>query len=758
VLGPDFSQVDAFPTRVRLPDEPLMLVDRVLEIHGEPRSMSGGRIVTEHDIRPNAWYLDNGRIPPCIAIEAGQADLLLSGYLGIDFKTEGLAVYRLLDARVRFHRDLPGPGTTIRYDIAIDHFFRRENTWFFHFHFEATVGGQPLLTMSHGCAGFFTPEELSRGKGIVRSALELKAVAGKRAEDWEDFVSIGTESYSAGQLDTLRAGDFVSAFGSEFAKLRFMRPLSLPGGLMKLVHRVLHLDSTGGRFGLGVIRGEAGIHSNDWFLTCHFMDDQVMPGTLMFECCLHTLRIFLLRLGWIVEENQVRLEPVPGIISQLKCRGQVLGSTSKVIYEVSIKELGYGPDPYAIADAEILADGVPIVAVTNMSLRYTGVTRQMLRDVWAVPVPNARKPAVYDSDRIMASALGRPSKAFGRPYEVFDKQRRMACLPAPPFLFMDRITEVKGEPFKLVADGSAEAQYDIPRDAWYFAENRQGDMPFAVLLEVALQPCGWLAAYMGSALTSEQDLYFRNLGGIGRQIASVYPSTGTLGTRVKMTRMSSTAGMLIQWFDFCVRTEAQTVYEGNAYFGFFPESALSRQDGLQDCAPYQPSKEEEMLGARRSYPLEAPFPGSRLRMVDAVDLFIPNGGRNKLGFIRATKRVQAAEWFFKAHFYQDPVMPGSLGLESFLQLLKFIAIERWGHSEHVRWEAVALEQSHEWTYRGQILPSNQLIVLEATVTDVNIEKRLLKADGFLSVDSRIIYGLKNFSVQQCERRIEADAV
>jgi hypothetical protein len=40
------------------------------------------------------------------------------------------------------------------------------------------------------------------------------------------------------------------------------------------------------------------------------------------------------------------------------------------------------------------------------------------------------------------------------------------------------------------------------------------------------------------------------------------------------------------------------------------------------------------------------------------------------------------------------------------------------------------------------------VALEATVTEVNEEKRLLRADGFLSVDGRIIYGLKNFTVQQ----------
>ncbi|MDD2502037.1 MAG: beta-ketoacyl synthase N-terminal-like domain-containing protein, partial [Geobacter sp.] len=98
MLGRQFDDADSFPTRVRLPNEPLMLVDRIIRVEGEPCSMTNGRVITEHDIFPHAWYLDGGRIPTCIAVEAGQADLFLSGYLGIDFITRGLAVYRLLDA------------------------------------------------------------------------------------------------------------------------------------------------------------------------------------------------------------------------------------------------------------------------------------------------------------------------------------------------------------------------------------------------------------------------------------------------------------------------------------------------------------------------------------------------------------------------------------------------------------------------------------------------------------------------------------
>lgn len=760
VLGADFAAVDRFPTRVRLPDEPLMLVDRILSVEGEARSLSHGRVVTEHDIHRGAWYLDCGRIPTCLAVEAGQADLFLSGYLGIDFKTQGRAVYRLLDAKVSFHQGLPGPGSIIHYDIQIEHFFQQGDTWLFRFRFDATVNGQPFLTMNDGCAGFFTAEALASGKGVVRTTMDLKPMPGKRAADWEDFVPLGVESYSEIQMEALRAGDLAGCFGTHFANLPLTKPMTLPGGRMKLVHRISLLDPTGGRFGLGLVRGEADIHPDDWFLTCHFVDDRVMPGTLMFECCLHTLRVFLLRLGWVVEENSAVLEPIPGVVSQLKCRGQVLETTSLVTCEVSVKEFGYDPVPHVIADALMYADGKPIVEITNMSLRYSGVTRETLRAIWtagalqpkdrpartATPVPGV-KAAIYDRDRILAFAVGNPSAAFGAPYRIFDKDRRIARLPGPPYQFLDRITEVQGEPFKMVPGSTAEAQYDVPPDAWYFAENRQGDMPFAVLLEIALQPCGWLAAYVGSALTSETDLSFRNLGGTGKQFVPIPPSAGTLTTRVKLTRLSSSAGMILQWFDFEVKAGAEMVYQGDTYFGFFPAAALARQEGIQNAQRYEPTATELARGRSLAYPAQPPFAGDQLRMVDQIELFIPDGGPHKLGFIRASRPVRREEWFFKAHFYQDPVVPGSLGLESFLQLLKFLASERWGIPGEKGWQAVALDAPHEWVYRGQVVPDNHLVTIEAVVTAVDETSRLLTADGFLAVDGRVIYGMKNFTVQ-----------
>ena len=324
----------------------------------------------------------------------------------------------------------------------------------------------------------------------------------------------------------------------------------------------------------------------------------------------------------------------------------------------------------------------------------------------------------------------------------------IARLPRAPYQFLDRITEIRGcEAFKMVAGGEVTAEYDVPPNEWYFAANRQGDMPFAVLLEIALQPCGWLSAYLGSALTSSDDLSYRNLGGTGTQFAPVRPGVGTLTTRIKNTRLSSSAGMIIQWFDFEVSAGAQKIYRGDTYFGFFPKAALEKQEGIKGAQLYQPSAAELARAKSLPYPTHAPFADTMMRMVDEMPVFIADGGPQRLGFIRGTKRVVADEWFFQAHFYQDPVVPGSLGLESFLQLLKFAAVKRWGHAATLRWEAVAMNAKHEWVYRGQVIPRDSLVTVEAGITAVDDEQLMLTADGFLSVDGRVIYGMKNFVVR-----------
>jgi acyl transferase domain-containing protein/3-hydroxymyristoyl/3-hydroxydecanoyl-(acyl carrier protein) dehydratase len=745
VLGEDFAAVDGYPTRVRLPDEPLMLVDGILTIEGRRRSLDCGRVVTEHLIREGAWYLDGDRIAPCIAIEAGQADLVLSAYLGVDFATKGLAVYRLLDATVTFHRGLPVADEMIRYDIRITRFFRQGKTILFQFQFDATVQGEPLLTMRDGCAGFFTAEELAAGKGIVSRGLDIRSRRTTGADDPSrvsaPMVPMSPTLFDERQVDALRNGDLMTAFGSPFDRLELDEPLTLPVGRMALVHRVVTLDPTGGSFKAGLIRAEAEIHPGDWFMVCHFVDDRVMPGTLMYECCLHTLRIFLLRMGWIGPRGQVAFEPVPGVANRLKCRGQITESTQVVTYEVTIKELGYRPEPYAIADALIYAGGKPIVEITDMALQLSGTNRQELERLWA-----GTRPAVFSHAQVLAFAVGKPSDAFGDRYQAFDDGRFISRLPGPPYQFLDRIVRVEAEPWIMVAGGSAEAEYDILPDAWFFAADRQDRMPLALLLEVALQACGWLAAYMGSALTNDHDMKFRNLGGTARQHRPITRQTGTLTTRVKVTKIASTAGMIIQNYDFTLHSRDGLVYDGSTEFGFFHPRLLLEQVGIRDAAPYEIKAEEQARAQTFAMPSDPPFPDLRLRMIDQVDFLVLDGGPQGLGVARGSTRVDPEAWFFKAHFLNDPVWPGSLGLESLLQLLKIVAASRWGVNPGSVFESPALEQAHHWTYRGQIVPANRHVTVQAEIKVRDDRRRKIVADGYLDADGRTIYQMKDFSV------------
>jgi 3-hydroxymyristoyl/3-hydroxydecanoyl-(acyl carrier protein) dehydratase len=205
--------------------------------------------------------------------------------------------------------------------------------------------------------------------------------------------------------------------------------------------------------------------------------------------------------------------------------------------------------------------------------------------------------------------------------------------------------------------------------------------------------------------------------------------------------------MIIQEFDFSVADSTGVLYEGDTMFGFFSKEALANQVGIRDAKLYLPTQAETERSRHLDYPATAPFPEKKLRMIDRIESFIPDGGPAGFGYIRGVKNVDPDEWFFKAHFFEDPVTPGSLGLESFIQLLKFAAVERWGWHEGDLFEAAALNETHRWLYRGQIVPSNCLVTVIAWITAVDDTARTLTATGFLSVDGKTIYQMIDFTVR-----------
>ena len=323
---------------------------------------------------------------------------------------------------------------------------------------------------------------------------------------------------------------------------------------------------------------------------------------------------------------------------------------------------------------------------------------------------------------------------------------------------MSRVTHLDGGIGAMKVGTTIELEYDIPEDAWYYNENGCRTMPFAVLLEAALQPCGWLASYVGSATTVGEDLSFRNLDGTGTLHEELLSDAGTLRTRVKLLNISQTAGMIIEGFEVHCFLGDREVYTMDTVFGFFPLVALENQVGLPTTDAQRellsrPCDTVVDLTSRPERFCKGPahLAEPMLLMLDRVSGQWKDGGKAGLGQLRGEKDVDPSEWFFKAHFFQDPVQPGSLGIEAMIQLLQFYMLEAGMADgiEGARFEPLATGKAMTWKYRGQVIPTNRLIQTTMEIVEVGRDDAgpFAIAEASLWVDGKRIYEAKNLGMR-----------
>ena len=109
---------------------------------------------------------------------------------------------------------------------------------------------------------------------------------------------------------------------------------------------------------------------------------------------------------------------------------------------------------------------------------------------------------------------------------------------------------------------------------------------------------------------------------------------------------------------------------------------------------------------------------------------------HELGVVHGEKRIQIDDWYFAAHFHQDPVMPGSLGLQALEQILKAEAGRIW--PEVGAW-VMREGLEHRWTYRGQVTPQASATQYALHLKSIDHEHRRLAGEGWLACDGLPIY-------------------
>ncbi len=772
VFGPEYAIIDSYSRRVQLPLPPYLLVSRVTKLNAEKGNFTPCTLTTEYDIPNNMWYSVDGQIPWAVSVESGQCDLLLISYLGIDFDNKGILVYRLLDCTMTFLDEIAQEGDTLRYDISINSFVKHGNNLLFFFSYECFVDDKMVLIMEGGCAGFFTDDELDKGKGVVYSKKELLERDKIQKQQFEPLLICQKSSFAQKDMIYLTEGNVAACFGEHYEQAGLNPSLRVPPKEILMIDQVTSIDFNGGVYGLGLIVGEKILESEHWYFPCHFKDDQVMAGSLMAEGCGQLLQFYLLYLGFQTCTTDARFQPIPNLRQVVRCRGQVTPISATLIYRLEITELGLSPKPYAKGDVEIILNGKIVVHFKDVGVQLSekilpqlGDSKEPLTSLIKLP----HKPALLNEAQIQEFCLGSVAKCFGPEFEIYDTGGITASrMPNTHLNFVHRVLEVHGERHKFTPKSGIVTEYDAPIETWYYRHNSSDTIPYSILMEIALQPCGFLSAYLGTTLLYPKDsLYFRNLDGRGRIVKKVDIRGKTVTNRSRLLSQSNIQGMIIQSFDFEMLCDGELFFQGDARFGFFSGNALANQVGLDRGKDVRPWAEatgglpvtsidlNSPESRKRFYAIDSKQPHYRLaqHQLDLLNVvqIVEGGGRYQQGYIYANKEVKLTDWYFKCHFHQDPVMPGSLGVEAILQAMQVYALQL-DLGKHLKSPRFAQVIEHEivWKYRGQIpqpdVSTDMYLEVHLSKVEIGTDKVTLIGDASLWKPKLRIYEVKNVAV------------
>ncbi len=363
--------------------------------------------------------------------------------------------------------------------------------------------------------------------------------------------------------------------------------------------------------------------------------------------------------------------------------------------------------------------------------------------------PQASQPVQFTERHLEAFATGDVTECFGPDYAIY-RNRRVSRIPNGALLLMSRVRHIEGQPGDFDAQPRLWSEFDVPTDAWFYSGGLYpGLPPYMVLMEMALQPCGFLSAYLRSSLIRpEADLYFRNLDGHGSVTNDLDLRGRRVVNEVKLISSVRGQGVILQTFTFAMECEGAPIYRGGASFGFFPKQSLARQAGLDGEMVTDLRKAAKPSDANATcLPIHEPLP-AQLQLLRKPLQVAPEGGRHGRGYLHAGEAVSPAAWFFRAHFHQDPVMPGSLGVEAALQAMR--AYGRWRYPDLARAKVRhPVNHTVAWRYRGQITPEDRSWAVGAHLSQVEATAEGVKLVGDVNLwkDRVRIYEVSDLAVK-----------
>jgi len=754
-FGSEYAEIDNYPVRVRLPAPPYFFVSRVTRLEATRGKYEKCMLTTEYDVPEDAWYLVDGVMPPGIAVEAGQSDLLLISYLGIDLENKGERFYRLLDGKLAFLGDLPRAGETLKFDIHINSYVSHGDVFLFFFSYEGYVNDRLALKLERGCAGFFTKNQLEQGNGLVKKPALVSPTLAKPL-----IKPVRTELLE-NDIVSLCHGELNQVFGQGSEPV-VSAGVRLPPEMLMMVDRVSIL---GEKLDSGYIRMEGfkKLDPNGWYFNSHFVDDPVLPGSLVAEGATQLLKIHLMSVGMHQSFTNAEFQPVPELMMDIKVRGQITPDVSELRYEVDIFESGLLPRPYVRANVVVYDKTRPLVAIENLGLclkEKPGCTvypRYGEADYISGRELSDGSPVVINEFHLAHAAKGDLKTAMGKEFGIYGPDHRAPHIPNGDFQFVDRALALTGDRGKFQNGSVMVTEYDVPEDAWYFKDNAYADLPNCVYLESALQASILLGYFLGVTLEfPEKELSIRNLNGYATYHKNLDLRGKTIRHKETLLSTNTLNGSILQNFKFELTVDGELIYDGESLFGYFPAEALENQLGLDRGRSQQfwldidPKTSE---GAIVEYGLESevgnklfaesvasPYyhlASNRLNLLHDARV-INDGGKFSQGYVFGHREIRENDWYYKCHFHRDPVMPGHNGIgKSEFESPRF---------------GIATDVKTEWKYRGHLLMTDSEMNIEVHIKSIQTEadRILIIADCDLFKEKLRIYEVLNMAIAVTE--------
>jgi 3-hydroxymyristoyl/3-hydroxydecanoyl-(acyl carrier protein) dehydratase len=552
----------------------------------------------------------------------------------------------------------------------------------------------------------------------------------------------------AAELRRLAAGDIAGVFGAGYDQEDCNRDVLLAAGADLALAEVTALELRGGAAGQGRVVA------------------RTVPGADPVEATVQAAQVFALFTGLhlcLADARFVRVDPEHTHVEPHPATGTgATADADATSLDVEVEWIDLVPRPAlrvrARGDGALVA-GVE-VAVHEKPGVPVGPERGGFPARWLGRKSSQGERVLLSEFQLTHLARGDQGVALGPEFAHYTGIKATR-IPTGGLLLVDRVIDIQGERGRLDS-ATYQTEYDSPADSWYYADTANASMPNCVYMETSLQSALLIGYHLGATLSRPHETQcLRNLGGTATVLHEVDLRDTTIRQDSALVSTTPMPGSTLQSFTYTLAANGVPFYSGETLFGYFSEEALRNQTGL-DAGRDVPTWRDENptaegrtvdIAARRADPAAPLCSREHLALLDELTV-VDGGGRYGKGYLHSTRAIDPDDWFFVRHFHLDPVIPGSLGVETVIQALQEWLLDS-GLADGMRDPGFVLPVGvpFTWKYRGQFLPTDGTTTLEAHIKEVQRKSGRLRvtADASMWKPGLRIYELNDIAIELREQ-------